>query len=111
MKQPEAEMLGSALKRRPKKVADTKLSTFDYGYHNPCTVLKNGECSIYAHRPLVCQIYFSVDTDALFCPAHSTANPRRFAESILRNSSRRITRFAAPPRQLTSANSLRDRNG
>jgi len=75
MKQPEAEMLGRALKRRPKKVAETNLSTFDYGYHNPCTFLKNDECSIYAHRPPCVPDLLQCRHRRAALPDHSTADP------------------------------------
>lgn len=75
LSEPEAEMLGAAIKRRPRKAPNTDLSQFDYGYHNPCTFLKNGECSIYAHRPLACRIYFSVDKDPLLCQLIPPSTP------------------------------------
>lgn len=40
---------------------------FDYGYHNPCTFLVNGECSIYEHRPLACRTHYNLDVDELLC--------------------------------------------
>lgn len=39
----------------------------DYGYHQPCVFLSNGQCSIYAHRPFACRIQFNLDVDALLC--------------------------------------------
>jgi hypothetical protein len=65
--QPEAHMLGAAIRRPPKSPRATDLSTFDYGYHNPCTFLRDRKCSIYEHRPLSCRVYVSLDEDALLC--------------------------------------------
>ena len=39
----------------------------EYGYHRPCVFLRNGECSIHAHRPLACRTLFNLDVDALLC--------------------------------------------
>lgn len=33
----------------------------------PCTFLRGGECSIFAHRPLACRLNASFDRDALLC--------------------------------------------
>lgn len=33
----------------------------------PCTMLKDGRCSIYAQRPWACRIHYSMDSDALLC--------------------------------------------
>jgi uncharacterized protein len=38
-----------------------------WGYDHPCTFLRNGRCSIYAHRPLACRTQFNFDDDALLC--------------------------------------------
>lgn len=43
------------------------VKTFDWGYHNPCTFLVEGECSIYENRPLPCRTQYSLDVDALMC--------------------------------------------
>lgn len=67
MTKPEAQMLGMAIRRAPKMPRATDLSTFDYGYHNPCTFLRNGECSIYEQRPFSCRVYVSLDEDPLLC--------------------------------------------
>jgi len=71
---PEAEMIGMAIKRPPKKVsgvvkmdASGNFEGFDWGYHNPCSFLKNGECSIYEHRPLACRVHYNLDNDDLLC--------------------------------------------
>lgn len=65
--EPEARMIGMAIKRKPKKVQNRNFDNFRPGYHNPCTFLKNGECSIYEHRPLACRQQLNLDDDALLC--------------------------------------------
>lgn len=76
---PEAELIGQLIGRPPAAVESrSDFTGFDYGYHNPCTFLKNNECSIYAHRPLACRIQFSVDVDNLLCrltPPNSVSVP------------------------------------
>ena len=32
-----------------------------------CPFLKNGECAIYAHRPLACRYHYNMDDDDLLC--------------------------------------------
>jgi len=68
----EAEMLGRAIGRKPRKnVAYTHEPGYydkqPYGYHTPCPFLRNNECSIYEHRPLACRKLISVDIDDLLC--------------------------------------------
>lgn len=64
---PEAQMIGAALGRTPKSPPQTDLTNFEYGYDNPCTFLREGQCAIYEHRPLACRTYVSLDADALLC--------------------------------------------
>lgn len=64
----EAELIGKRIGRKPRTVPGrTHFRDFDYGYHNPCTFLRDGECSIYEHRPLACRIHFNLDIDPLLC--------------------------------------------
>lgn len=70
----EAQMLGTAIKRRPVNAPRREgrdefgnFVGFDWGYHNPCAFLKNGECSIYEHRPLTCRVHFNLDVDDVLC--------------------------------------------
>jgi hypothetical protein len=64
----EADLIGQRIGRAPVPVPGrTDFENFDYGYHNPCTFLKEGECSIYEHRPLACRVYYSLDIDDLMC--------------------------------------------
>jgi Fe-S-cluster containining protein len=69
MMQGEAEVLGRAIGVKPtaKVKHRSQFSGFDFGYHNPCTFLVDGECSIYEHRPLACRAHFNMDADALLC--------------------------------------------
>lgn len=75
----EAEMIGMAIGRRPKKVATHQdsdhYSTMPYGYHTPCPFLKNNECSIYAHRPLACRKLVNADIDDLLCQLTEPPGP------------------------------------
>jgi uncharacterized protein len=64
----EARVIGDRIHIEPKKVkARNNGKGFDFGYHNPCTFLKNGECSIYEHRPVTCRVHYSLDIDSLMC--------------------------------------------
>lgn len=52
----------------------------------PCTFLKDGQCSIYQHRPHACRVHYSLDHDSLLCrivPGHDEirtpmVNPAQF---------------------------------
>lgn len=66
----EAEAVGKRIGRKPHKDVPLRIDAkigVEWGYHNPCTFLRNGECSIYAHRPLACRAHYSLDVDALLC--------------------------------------------
>ena len=70
--QEEADVIGKRIGRKAKQVkfrgdVRAERDRFDWGYHNPCTLLIGGECSIYANRPLACRTQINVDTDALMC--------------------------------------------
>jgi Fe-S-cluster containining protein len=66
--QPEADLIGKLIGRQAKQVTPVlNFVDFDTGYHNPCTFLRDGECSIYKHRPLACRIQYSADNDDLLC--------------------------------------------
>ena len=45
---------------------DYKYEVARTDYREPCTFLKNNECSIYEYRPAVCRVYTSVD-DVQLC--------------------------------------------
>lgn len=71
----EAKMVGDDIGREPRHLQlgipkfdrYGALAGVDWGYHNPCAFLKDGACSIYEHRPLVCRIHFNLDRDELLC--------------------------------------------
>lgn len=66
--QAEAKIIGMRIGRAPvNNPAAVDLKKFDYGYHNPCTFLVGGDCSIYESRPLACRVQYNVDADALLC--------------------------------------------
>ena len=79
----EARIIGRQIGRRPAKV--TTSTTFANALEQPgiveeaqhamaakytgveCTFLRDGECSIYEHRPLACRGQINIDRDALMC--------------------------------------------
>jgi uncharacterized protein len=68
----EAELIGRAIKRKPEtprrwmRTLDDRLHV-PIGKQNPCTFLKNNECSIYEHRPLACRVHISMAPTADPC--------------------------------------------
>jgi uncharacterized protein len=68
----EAEVIGKRIGREPRKdvVLRDNIDGFDFGYHHPCTFLKDGQCSIYVNRPLACRIQVSLEADAVPCELH-----------------------------------------
>lgn len=80
---PEAQVIGQRIGRTPQAVTPRakELGGFDnvpWGYANPCTFLKGGQCSIYENRPMACRIHFNLDRDALLCmldPPHTARVP------------------------------------
>jgi hypothetical protein len=91
----EAAVIGRRIGIKPRPIIgrgrnreDTK--NFDWGYHNPCTFLVNGECSIYENRPMPCRTQYNLDIDALMCeltpPESKTVlymNPHPFLMAFL----------------------------
>lgn len=64
----EAALVGHSVGRTPADVPAMPDSTHvEWGYHNPCPFLRDGECSIYESRPLACRLLFNVDVDDLLC--------------------------------------------
>lgn len=67
----EAAYIGKRIGRKPAKPKtvwrNPEHNPVDWGYHNPCTFLVDGACSIYAHRPLPCRTQYNADVDALLC--------------------------------------------
>ncbi len=68
----EAVAIGERIGVKPASVPGRdSFKGFDWGPHNPCTFLKDGECSIYENRPLACRVHFSLDVDAMLCDVSS----------------------------------------
>lgn len=64
----EADVIGKRIKRKPERAKQRRdAKDVPYGYDHPCTFLVNEECSIYANRPTVCRVHYSLDVDALMC--------------------------------------------
>ena len=65
----EAEVIGEAIGRKPANVTGftTDFSYLPLGYDNPCTFLKNNECSIYEDRPIACRIHSNLEPDNTPC--------------------------------------------
>lgn len=74
----EAEAVGKRIGRMPRhpKLRSERNKNFDCSYGNPCTFLKNGECSIYENRPVACRAQYSLDVDALLCEIPPGEPPR-----------------------------------
>jgi Fe-S-cluster containining protein len=91
--QDEADVIGKRIGRKARRIEPpgrTSAKGFDSGYHNPCTFLVDGECSIYENRPLVCRTQYSLDVDALLCelgpgesPPVPYLNPHMFNMAFL----------------------------
>lgn len=64
----EAELIGQCINRKPANAPPrSEDESVEWGYHNRCTFLADGECSIYESRPLECRLMFSADVDDLLC--------------------------------------------
>jgi Fe-S-cluster containining protein len=71
----EAKVIGKAIKRHPASIQDstvqadgTRLQGDVEKASGACTfLLANGDCAIYAHRPVLCRTRFNLDQDALLC--------------------------------------------
>jgi len=68
----EAKLIGSNIGRpvASPALAFTPDATIAVGYSNPCPFLKDGACSIYEHRPIICRVHWNLDVDALLCELH-----------------------------------------
>lgn len=88
----EARLIGKRIGIKPEELeAGTVNTEREYGEDLPCPFLVQGECAIYAHRPLACQWHFNLDKDALLCqliPGQSVpvflANMRPYQEVYVR---------------------------
>lgn len=69
MTQTEANLIAERISRtaQPVPPSDANPSEREYGYHLPCTFLKDGRCGIYEHRPFACRVHFNLDDDDLLC--------------------------------------------
>jgi hypothetical protein len=69
MTQSEANLIAERISRtaQPVPPSDAKVSDREYGYHMPCTFLKEGSCGIYNHRPFACRVHLNLDDDDLLC--------------------------------------------
>ena len=78
----EAQLIGEAVRRKPARLKEAlrlKDAATDPGYAGrqrsaehrvlgtPCPFLKQGECSVYEHRPFACRTHLSLDDDDLLC--------------------------------------------
>lgn len=78
--QDEADVIGKRIGRKaayvkPPGRGRKDVAGFDTGYHNPCTFLVDGECSIYENRPLPCRLHYTLDVDGLLCELAETESP------------------------------------
>lgn len=64
----EARFMGENLGITPVELKQSvKHERTAFGSHTPCPFLKNGECSIYAFRPLTCRMHMNFDRDNYWC--------------------------------------------
>ena len=64
----EARYMGENLGIKPVELTQSiKHELNEYGSHTPCPFLLQGECSIYAHRPLTCRMHMNFDRDNYWC--------------------------------------------
>lgn len=45
-------------------------------FGKPCTFLKDGDCTVYDHRPLACRLLLNLDDDPLLCQLVEGAEPK-----------------------------------
>jgi len=70
----EAEQIAKFSKRKMTdavrynpEIGDSRDKLVDQFSGIPCTFLKDGQCSIYAVRPIMCRLHFSMDNDITNC--------------------------------------------
>lgn len=65
----EAELIGKAIGVPPRNAQMNldQASMVEQYMNVPCTFLKDGECSIYEHRPLPCRTHFNVSSFPQLC--------------------------------------------
>ena len=65
--QAEAVFIGRQIGKRPVAPEHLTPEPLVDGYTSPCPFLVNNDCSIYAHRPMVCRYHMNLDRDDLLC--------------------------------------------
>jgi Fe-S-cluster containining protein len=79
----EAALMAESVGRTPADApAKNDYSHVKWGYHNPCPFLRDGACSIYESRPLVCRTLFNVDVDDLLCQLQPTLDNQSMMPQI-----------------------------
>ena len=73
MTQEEADVIGAEIGRPAKQLLRYSHQGNMAYYRVPCPFLKDGRCSIYRYRPIVCRLHVSIDKDDLLCNTVSDA--------------------------------------
>ncbi len=71
----EAELMGEAIGVRPRHVSRLSWNVRQPAGSRPgeaCPFLREGQCSIYAHRPLMCRTLVNLDDDETQCRLDET---------------------------------------
>lgn len=82
---PEAELIAERTGRKlasptvqrggdPRERTSPSYEDIPWGYHNPCSLLVNGRCSIYKDRPMACRTHYNFDDDELLCKVTDSPN-------------------------------------
>jgi uncharacterized protein len=72
----EARFIGEQIGVQPSDVANSpRRSKQSFSTETPCLFLKNGECSIYESRPLLCRTHFNFDRDNYWCRCENWDTP------------------------------------
>lgn len=77
---------GRVMQKLPAVNYDAALIRARKHYGRPCPFLKDGECSIYAVRPLVCRLHHSLNDDSSACDTSVAPERRKAAYSYDVNS-------------------------
>jgi len=48
---------------------------YSFSEKTPCPFLKENQCSIYEHRPLICRVHVNLDIDAYWCEYDNWRKP------------------------------------
>lgn len=72
----EARHIGDHINTPPVAVKQSiHHDRMEFSGKTPCPFLKNGECSIYEHRPLTCRMHLNFDIDNFWCLHENWNNP------------------------------------